>query len=329
MAGTTAGLDFGLVTAVGTYSVSATNTSTGCQIGMSGTPSVFTNPVQSVYSVTGGGGYCLGGTGVAVGLSSSQNLINYQLYNGASPVGSPVVGSGFPITFGLQTAAGTYTVVATDPSSLCTSNMLGSATVVINPLPSAISGTTIVCPGSSSTLSSAPSGGTWSSLSPSIATIGSTSGVLTGVIAGTATIVYTLPTTCSSSTTITVNSLPAAITGTMNVCVGLTTTLSDPTGGGTWSSSNTLTANINISSGLVLGVSSGTVTMTYTLATGCTATTPFTVNPTPAAIGSDIPVCGGSSITLTDATTGGTWISSNAAVASVGSSSGIVTGGVA
>ncbi len=329
VAGTFSGLDFGLFTTVGTYTVTATNATTGCMSNMAGSATVSINSLPTAFTVTGGGSYCAGGTGVTVGLSGSQAAINYQLYIGGSPSGSPVAGTGSAISFGLQTAAGTYTVVATNPSTTCTNNMTGSATVVINPLPAAISGTLSVCPGITTTLTDATTGGTWSSSTPGVATIGSTTGVATGVTSGTSIITYTLGTGCISTATLTVNPNPAAISGPTGVCVGLTITLTDATGGGTWTSSNTALATINVSSGIVTGVAAGTPTMTYTLYTGCYMTFPITVNPTPAAISGTMNACVGATSTLTDATTGGTWSSSNAGIASVGTSSGVVTGGSA
>src|SRR4028119_2082801 len=53
--------------------------------------------------------------------------------NGANPVGSAVSGTGSSISFGNQTAAGTYTVVAT--SGTCTATMTGSATITADATP--------------------------------------------------------------------------------------------------------------------------------------------------------------------------------------------------
>jgi|GEM_PF-1077732 len=86
----------------------------------------------STYSVTGGGSDC---TSVAVGLSSSEAGVSYQLYNGITGVGSPVSGTGSVITFGAQTASGTYTVkgTVTDGTTTgLTATMTGSAVVTIN-----------------------------------------------------------------------------------------------------------------------------------------------------------------------------------------------------
>ncbi len=116
-----------------------------------------------------------------------------------------------------------------------------------------------------------------------------------------------------------------AITGNTTVCVGGTSTLSDATTGGTWSSSNTLVAVIGSSSGMVSALNTGTTTITYTVA-GSTATTVVTVNTLTAISPANQTICGGSSITLSDATTGGTWSSSNTSVATIDASSGLVTG---
>jgi subtilisin-like proprotein convertase family protein len=135
VAGTGGAISFGLQTAAGTYTVLATSTATGCTNSMSASAVIVVNPLPPVFVVTGGGAYCTGGTGVNIGLSGSTVGANYQLYNGASTVGAPVSGTGGPISFGLQTAVGTYTVLATNVTTSCTNVMIGSAVITINPLP--------------------------------------------------------------------------------------------------------------------------------------------------------------------------------------------------
>lgn len=62
--------------------------------------------------------------------------VDYQLVlNGTTNVGSPVSGTGTAISFGTQTTAGSYTVVATNATTACQSNMTGSVTVTIGDLP--------------------------------------------------------------------------------------------------------------------------------------------------------------------------------------------------
>jgi len=321
----TVGSSTGIVTGVSTGTIILTYMlPTGCYV----TVPFTVNPSPTLYTVTGGGSYCAGGPGLPVGLSGSQSGVSYQLYCGTSPVGGPVSGTGSAISFGLQTSACIYTVVATFTSTLCTATMTGSATVTINPVPTAIACPTTgcsVCVGSTITLTDGVIGGTWSSSNTAVATIGSGSGIVTGVSAGVVTITYTLPGGCYTTTTVTVNPGPGPITGITTVCAGSMTTLSSTPGGGTWSISPLTVATIGSSSGVVTGVSAGTATVTYTLPTGCATTTTITVNITPT-ITSLTSICISSSITLTGTPAGGTWTSSNTAVATVGSFSGLVTG---
>ncbi len=186
--------------------------------------------------------------------------------------------------------------------------------------------TTHVCAGSAITLSGSPAGGTWTSSNTATATV--TGGIVTGGTVSTATtvtITYTIGTGCSRSTTITVNPVPPPITGSTAMCEGLTTDLSDGVTGGTWTSSNTSVATAGLSSGIITGVSTGTTTVTY-IAGGCPVTVTVSILPPPPAISGASSVCAGSTVTLVDATTGGTWISANTAIATVNASSGVVGG---
>ncbi|HLP72987.1 MAG TPA: hypothetical protein VK155_08810, partial [Bacteroidales bacterium] len=123
------------VTVTGSYSVSVTDVN-GCSAASAPTP-VTMHLLPAVYSVTGGGAYCNGGPGLLIGLSNSEPGVNYQLYRDATTAGSALAGTGAALSFGNQTVAGTYTVVATSATTSCTQNMTGSATVTINPLPTA------------------------------------------------------------------------------------------------------------------------------------------------------------------------------------------------
>ncbi|GAA4467369.1 hypothetical protein GCM10023093_23170 [Nemorincola caseinilytica] len=135
VAGTGLAISFGSQTVMASYSVVATNTVTACTSNMFGSVAVVIDPLPTAHTVTGGGAYCAGGSGVPVGLNTSNTGINYQLYNGASPVGGPVAGTGVAINFGNQTATGTYTVLATNSVTYCTNAMAGNAVVSVNPLP--------------------------------------------------------------------------------------------------------------------------------------------------------------------------------------------------
>ena len=192
--------------------------------------------------------------------------------------------------------------------------------LVLNAMPSAITGPDYVCSGATVTFSSTPTGGTWTSGALGIATIGSSSGVITGVATGTAPITYTLPTGCSVSSSIIVNPTPAAITGTTSICIGTSTTLTDASLGGAWSSSSTAIATVS-STGVVYGVTAGSVTISYTLPTGCAGPSPTTtrtvvVNPTPSITGS-FSVCLGYTTTLVGSPSGGTWTTGSSTIAGV------------
>lgn len=149
IAGTGFGLDYGLITTPGAYDIIATNTTTLCTDSMAGVVNITINPLPVVYNVSGDGSYCSGGSGLPVALSGSNTGIHYQLYIGSAPAGTPLTGTGSPITFGPETAAGTYTVVAKDIYTNCPSDMTGSATIAVNPLPArdTVSGGGAYCAG--------------------------------------------------------------------------------------------------------------------------------------------------------------------------------------
>ncbi len=69
---------------------------------MAGGANVIVSPLPAAHTVVGGGGYCSGGTGVAVSLDGSNTGVSYQLWNGGLPAGPAMVGTGLPLNFGLQ-----------------------------------------------------------------------------------------------------------------------------------------------------------------------------------------------------------------------------------
>jgi uncharacterized protein YjdB len=52
-------------------------------------------------------------------------------------------------------------------------------------------------------------------------------------------------------------------------------------GGGTWSSANLTIATIDMAAGIATGVSAGSVSIDYTLPSGCSSTASLLVNPVP------------------------------------------------
>ena len=222
---------------------------------------------------------------------------------------------------GVVTGITSGTVIITYSNGCATTTI--AVTVSAGPV---VSGASPVCPGSSITLTSSPTGGTWVSGSTSIATVGSASGVVTGVATGTAAITYNLAAGCIATQVVTVNGMPPVISGPASVCMGSTITLSDSLSGGTWSSSNTAVATIGSTTGVVTPVSTGTVTISYANSCGFSVATMITVVSSPGAISGPTSVCAGSAITLSDVTSGGTWSSGSAGIATAGSLTGIVTG---
>ncbi|MHC1708035.1 MAG: PKD domain-containing protein [Bacteroidales bacterium] len=86
--------------------------------------------LPAIQSITGGGTYCYGGTGVNVGVNSTQVGATYQLKINGVASGLPKAGTGLAISWGTQTIEGIYTVEA---SNSCGSvNMNGSVAVEVD-----------------------------------------------------------------------------------------------------------------------------------------------------------------------------------------------------
>ena len=298
--GSSSGIVSGLTlgTAVITYSLGAGCTATkiitvnALPAAITGTATVCQGQTTTISNVTPGGTWSSGTTTIAT------------------------VGSSTGVVAGIS--AGNTTITYTSAAGC-----IATIDVTVNPLAS-ITGSLNVCVGQTTSLSNINSGGSWL-ITSSSASI-SSSGLLTGVDAGTAVVSYVLPTGCTATIIATVNSLPAAVTGTASICVGAVTTLSDTIPGGSWSSGNTTVASAAFASGVVTGITSGSANISYILPTGCITTVAVTVNPLPDSIIGSSTACVTPAITLSDATTGGTWSSSNTSVADVGVITGIVTG---
>lgn len=195
--------------------------------------------------------------------------------------------------------------------------------VTINATPGSISGSSSVCGGATITLSNSVAGGVWSA-SGSVLTVGSATGTVTGVSMGTSIVSYSTGCGTAATKIVSVNTLPA-ISGVASLSVGYSTTFSDAVSGGTWSCSNTSIATIASGSGVLHALSAGLVTVSYTRGS-CPAIAAVSVCGTPAAISGAASVCVGQTITLSDATTGGAWSSSDTGKAAVDPATGVVTG---
>jgi hypothetical protein len=166
-------------------------------------------------------------------------------------------------------------------------------------------------------------GGIWTSSNPLIATIGSATGAVVGVIPGTLFISYSLGLGCTVSMPVTVNATPASITGPSVLCAGSTVTLHDATAGGIWSSGNTTLATIGSASSplstIVNGASGGTVNISYTsIATGCASVYPVAVIQVPAITGTHNICAWGDTMTVYDPLPGGSFTSTLVTVSDSG-----------
>lgn len=228
------------------------------------------------------------------------------------------------------------TVFPVPPSStyfVTVTNNLGckavaNAVIQVNPKPVAqVSGPSSVCVGQTTQMSPS-TGGTWTSVNPAVASI-TNSGLVTGISQGSARFIFTQNSTgCASDTTSAVNintTVPVSFAGPSSICLGSTTQLS-PSSGGTWLSSNPGVATVN-NTGLVTAVSAGIAQFTFTATNGCTSTgmLSVTVHDKPAIVlDGQSQICLGSTTQFLPSA-GGTWTSTNPAVAGI-TNAGLVTG---
>ncbi len=284
------------------------------------TKAMTVDPLPVAGTITGATSVCVGAT------TTLSNAITGGVWSSSS--------ANATVTGGVVTGvtAGTTIISYTVTNGCGIAAAIKSLSVNAAPSAGSISGASSVAVSSTTTLTSSVTGGLWSSSTPGVATIGSLTGIATGVSAGTALISYTVVNGCGSavatkSITVTGISL-SAITGATALCTGATTTLANTTSGGTWRSSAPAIASIGSLTGVVTGIASGSAVITYTVATSFVTTT-ITVGPLSTPVAGATAVCVGATTTLTNATTGGLWSSGAIAKATVGSLTGVVTGVVA
>lgn len=221
----------------------------------------------------------------------------------------------------------TYSVTVTNNIG-CTTE--ATAVIDVDPKPDVnVSGPTSICQNGTTQLSPS-TGGIWSSSDYSVATVNN-SGLVTGVAGGTATFTYRAngsgcfsdpsePITVTDNATIT-------ISGENQICIGENPTLTASVSGGTWSSSNVGIAQIS-SGGVVTPNSQGSAIITYTPSAGnCYFNAAYEINIHESpnlSINGPSTICE-NEITYINASTSGTWTSSDPSIASV-SPSGVVTG---
>ncbi len=270
------------VSTAAAYTVTVTN-ATGCTA--SSTRSLVVNPNPSA-SITGTNTICAGGTSMFTASGGGT----YLWSTGATTAAINV------------STAGIYTVTVTNASG-CTATSTRTLTVNANPV-AAITGTNVICSGTSTTFT-ASGGGTY------LWNTGATTASINISAAGTFTVTVTNANGCtaSASRVLTLNANPtASITGTNTICAGSSSVFT-ASGGGTylWSTAAT-TAAITVNT-------AGTYSVTVTNANGCTATANrlLTVNANPVAgITGTTVICSGATSVFT-ATGGGTYLWNTAA----------------
>jgi len=308
-------------------------------------------------------------TGLVTGLSAGTSIMGYTTARGcgtstyvtvnAGPL--PIVGSNL-VCVGTTTALGDATPggiwASSNPAvgsvdafgnvfGITPGNTLVSYTVAgyicpavqrmaVNAPPAPITGPANVCQGSTATLADVTTGGLWTSSSTGTVTVDSLSGVVTGVPTGATiqipvTITYStgpIGTGCDANYVVNANPVPTPVSGPTSLCTGQTITLFDATAGGTWSSASSGVASVAgfRPSASVTGLTAGTADISYTNSFSCAAVANITVNATPTPISGSSNVCLGGTSLLTTTPTGGTWLSLNPGVATVGLTTGVVSG---
>ena len=251
-------------------------------------------------------------TGLPASISGNIPVCAGSLLNLTDVAGAGTWSSSSTSIASIGSATGVLTAVAGGTATISyisgTSGCMTTSVVTVNPiLP--INGGTSVCTGTTTSLSDASAGGTWLSGNTGIATVGLTTGLVTGVSNGAVPVTYTIASGCIRITTVNVGVM-TPILGSMAVCASASATLTDVTTGGKWTISNTLLATIGSASGIVTAAATaGTATVSYALA-GCTTTRVLTVNANPLPVQGAISECAGTTVTLTDNSTGGTWSAS-------------------
>lgn len=273
---------------------------------------------------------CSGSAAANIRVFNSQNLVVYQLYNGASTTGASVLGTGgtIKLTSAVLTSSTTLAVKAIKiGAGTCTSTLTDSVDITVNTRPSSsvLTGTATICEGFSTNLVATITGGT----SPYSITIdngvGTTANYTSGSnisISPTSNTTYSITsviddngcasTGISGTPTVTVNASPAAPTGNAAQTFCNAATIADLTATGTsiqWydasSNGNLLASNTALANGT-------TYYATQTVS-GCESPTRFavtvTINATATPTGAATQVfCSATNPTIADLSATGTAI---------------------
>jgi gliding motility-associated-like protein len=232
------------------------------------------NPASVGGIIAGSASVCTGTNSTVLTLSGHTGTIvrwESSLDNFAT-AGTAISNTTTTYTASNLTATTSYRAIIKNGSCDAVTSAVAAVTVTDAPNAGTLSGTQAVCVGGTTTFSSTITGGAWTSDAAGIATVDSTTGVVTALASGTATITYTVTGTggCADATatrTVTVSDAPNAgtLSGTQAVCVGGTTTFSSTITGGAWTSDAAGIATVDSTTGVVTALASGTATITYTV----------------------------------------------------------------
>ncbi len=304
----------GIVTAIstGVTTFSFVDTATNCASEPSVPITVFSIPI---ITLTGVDSICVGTTTT---LSPSTGGVWTSSNNSVAIISASGIVTGM--------SGGTVTFTFKENLSDCVSEVSTPINIIAKPIVS-ITGPSVICEGSTTTL--APTGGGyWISSNTTVATV-TASGIVTGKSQGLVKFTFVSNFGCTSNQTspIIVNGKPKpTFTGSPSICIGYSTNLL-PNAGGVWVSNSPLIASIT-NAGLVTGLSVGEATFTFTdTVTGCISdiSSKLVVNnlpPITLPVGSRI--CVGATLNAAPSS-GGTWQSTNTAIATI-SNSGLITG---
>jgi len=237
--------------------------------GAGGCSAVITKDI-SVYSTTNEP--CTGQVNDITSIcNGSTPVFISTIAGGTWTTSNTLVGTINPET-GLFTALtpGTMNVIYTiQGTGNCAGSVVTKPVIITNVNSATITGIAFVKKGFTTTLTSNLPNGTWTSTTPSIATI-TNEGLVTGMGAGRTTITYTYLSAGGCYATTTIDFLVTdPCTGVLNnisqICNGSTPTFTSTVTGGIWSSSNTSVATIDASTGLLTALTPGNTDITYTV----------------------------------------------------------------
>ena len=280
LAGTGAGLTFPKQTIAGTYTVFATNATSGCTANMKGS-AIITKSIAKTLTVTIAAtktSICLGGdVTLAASAANAGTDATYKWKINGVVVETTDLGTFYTTTDVLKNNDTISCVLFSNIGCLVSdsaiSNKIGFK-VIEPPIVQTITSSAkdSVCQNATITLSNATTGGTWSSDNKNIATV-NTGGLVTGVKAGIDSIRYTVRNACFATTKslgvkVVALTKVAAILGDSVICKGATVQLTTKSTGGTWSVADKTIDTVD-AHGEVAGLQFGKDVVSYTLAGYC------------------------------------------------------------